>query len=73
MVVFGIYYETTETSTPGAVLLEMRLSYPFSVYESIRSIILGINRNMMDFWIDRIAIVLFPYVLVLFGKSRKES
>ena len=73
LVVFGIYYETTETSTPGAVLLEMRLSYPFSVYESIRSIILGINRNMMDFWIDRIAIVLFPYVLVLFGKSRKES
>ncbi|CVI72776.1 hypothetical protein NDGK_02709 [Clostridiales bacterium CHKCI001] len=73
LVAFSIYYEATETSTPGAVLLEMRLSYPFSVYESIRSIILGINRNMMDFWIDRIAIVLFPYVLVLFGKSRKES
>ena len=70
---FEIYANVTGNLTPGAVLLEMRLSYPFSVYESIRSIILGINRNMMDFWIDRIAIVLFPYVLVLFGKSRKES
>ncbi len=70
---FKIYANVTGNLTTEAILLEMRLSYPFSVYESIRSIILGININMMDFWINRIAIVLFPYVLVLFGKSRKES
>lgn len=72
-VAFGIYYRVTGTSTPEAILLQMRLSYPFSIYESIRSIILGININMMDFWIDQIAVVLFPYILVLFGRSRKVS
>lgn len=31
LIEFGIYYGVTETSTPEAILLEMRLSYPFSV------------------------------------------
>lgn len=63
-----IYTRMTGNPITPAGIVEIWLSYPFYVYDSIRSAILSININMADFWVDRIAMILFPYILVLFGK-----
>lgn len=64
----NIYTRMTGNPITPAGIVEIWLSYPFYVYDSIRSAILSININMADFWVDRIAMILFPYILVLFGK-----
>lgn len=71
--VFRICTQITGSLTPNLLMLELNLSYPFFIYDSIRSVIASININMTDFWIDQIAMILFPYMLVFFGKSKNTS
>lgn len=59
----------SNTLSPGA-LLEIRLHYPFAIYETLRSVVLTINIHALDIWIDKILVLLYPYVLVFFGKNK---